>query len=86
MNDIYIPARFRDRVALHLARNFARLPGVQVPLLMGVHGPKGQGKTFMVEAILKLLGANTIHLSAAELESPDAGEPSRLIQIGRAHG
>ncbi|WP_218082716.1 AAA family ATPase [Anthocerotibacter panamensis] len=81
MTDCYIPERFRDRVALHIARNFARLPQVQVPLILGVHGPKGQGKTFMVEAILKHLGANPVHISAAELESPDAGEPSRLIRL-----
>ncbi|AGY59082.1 AAA family ATPase [Gloeobacter kilaueensis] len=81
MTDYFLPERFRDKVALHIARNFAQLPRVQVPLLLGVHGPKGQGKSFMVERSLEDLGANTIHIASAELESPDAGEPSRLIRL-----
>ena len=50
--DYYVPERFRDVVALHIAKNFAHLPKVQVPLLLGIHGPKGQGKSFMLEEIL----------------------------------
>jgi SpoVK/Ycf46/Vps4 family AAA+-type ATPase len=81
ITEYYIPERFCDVVALHIAKNFAHLPKVQVPLLLGIHGPKGQGKSFMLEEILKSLGANSILIGAGELESPDAGEPGRLIRL-----
>ncbi|MBD2099636.1 AAA family ATPase [Leptolyngbya sp. FACHB-261] len=79
--DYYIPDRFRDRVALHIAKNFVELPKVQPALILGVHGAKGEGKSFMVERILEEMRALTIHIAAGELESPDAGEPGRMIRV-----
>jgi hypothetical protein len=45
----YISPRFLDKIAIHLTKNFLELPGVQVPLILGIHGRKGEGKTFQCE-------------------------------------
>jgi ribulose bisphosphate carboxylase small subunit len=57
----YISPSFLDRVAVHITKNFLNLPGIRVPLILGIHGRKGGG--------------------GGELESPDAGDPSRLIRL-----
>ncbi|CAI6006705.1 unnamed protein product, partial [Closterium sp. NIES-64] len=49
------------------------------PLLAGIWGGKGQGKTFQVELIFKALGLEPIILPGGEMESEGAGEPGRLI-------
>ncbi len=77
----YISPRFLDKIAIHLTKNFLELPGVQVPLILGIHGRKGEGKTFQCELAFRLLGIEPIRLSAGELESPDAGDPARLIRL-----
>ncbi|CAI5474808.1 unnamed protein product [Closterium sp. Yama58-4] len=52
----------------------------RIPLILGIWGGKGQGKTFQVELIFKALGLEPIILSAGEMESEWAGEPGRLIR------
>jgi pantothenate kinase-related protein Tda10 len=42
----YISPRFLDKLAVHLAKNFMKLPNVTVPLILGIHGGKGEGKSF----------------------------------------
>lgn len=75
----YISPRFLDKLAIHFTKNFLNLPGVKVPL--GIHGKKGEGKTFQCELAFQLMGIDPVRLSAGELESPDAGDPSRLIRL-----
>ncbi len=77
----YISPRFLDKIAIHFTKNFLHLPNVKVPLILGIHGRKGEGKTFQCELAFKLLGIDPVRLSAGELESPDAGDPSRLIRL-----
>ena len=77
----YIAPRFLDRVAVHLTKNFLDLPGVKVPLILGIHGRKGEGKSFQCELIFKLMGIEPVRMSAGELESRDAGDPVRLIRL-----
>ncbi len=77
----YISPRFLDKVAVHITKNFLDLPNVRVPLILGVHGRKGEGKSFQCELIFKSMGIEVIHMSAGELESPDAGDPARLIRL-----
>ena len=52
----------------------------QVPLILGIWGGKGQGKTFQVELAFKMLGISPIVMSAGELESGEAGEPAKLLR------
>jgi hypothetical protein len=52
----------------------------QVPLILGIWGGKGQGKTFQTELAYKKLGIAPIVMSAGELESGNAGEPAKLVR------
>ncbi len=52
----------------------------QVPLILGIWGGKGQGKTFQCNLAYKKLGIAPIVMSAGELESGNAGEPAKLIR------
>ncbi|CAN0926538.1 Ribulose bisphosphate carboxylase/oxygenase activase 2, chloroplastic [Linum grandiflorum] len=51
-----------------------------VPLILGIWGGKGQGKTFQCELVFRKMGINPIMMSAGELESGNAGEPAKLIR------
>jgi hypothetical protein len=77
----YIAPAFLDKLAIHITKNFLDLPGVKVPLILGVHGRKGEGKTFQCELVFERMGIFVIHISAGELESPDAGDSARLIRL-----
>lgn len=56
------------------------LGNMRPPLIMGIWGGKGQGKSFQLELCCKRLGMMPIVTSAGELESDRAGEPGRLIR------
>jgi ribulose bisphosphate carboxylase small subunit len=77
----YISPRFLDKIAVHITKNFLDLPGLRVPLILGIHGRKGEGKSFQCELIFQKMGVEVVHMSAGELESPDAGDPARLIRL-----
>ena len=77
----YISPRFLDKLAVHITKNFLELPGVRVPLILGVHGRKGEGKSFQCELVFERMGVEVTHISGGELESPDAGDPARLIRL-----
>jgi ribulose bisphosphate carboxylase small subunit len=77
----YIAPRFLDKLGVHVTKNFLKLPGVRVPLILGIHGRKGEGKTFQCELVFEKMGIEVTHISGGELESPDAGDPARLIRL-----
>jgi len=77
----YISPRFLNKLAIHITKNFLNLPNVKVPLILGVHGRKGEGKSFQCELVFERMGINIVHMSAGELESPDAGDPARTIRM-----
>ncbi|NEQ49366.1 MAG: AAA family ATPase [Leptolyngbya sp. SIO3F4] len=77
----YISPRFLNVLAVHITKNFLDLPQVKMPLIFGIHGRKGEGKTFQCELVYKRMGVNVVHISGGELESPDAGDPARLIRL-----
>ena len=77
----YISPRFLNKLAVHITKNFLELPGVRVPLILGIHGRKGEGKTFQCDLVFERMGVEVVQMSAGELESPDAGDPSRLIRL-----
>ena len=84
MNNIedgyYISPAFLDKLSIHVAKNFLDLPKIKVPLILGIWGGKGQGKTFQCALAYKKLGISPIVMSAGELESGNAGEPAKLIR------
>jgi len=77
----YISPRFLDKLSVHITKNYLNLPGVKVPLILGIHGRKGEGKTFQCELVYERIGVEVIHISAGELESPDAGDPARMLRL-----
>lgn len=76
----YISPVFLDKMAVHVAKNFMNLEKVNVPLILGIWGGKGQGKTFQCNLAYKKLGISPIVMSAGELEAGNAGEPAKLIR------
>ena len=83
VGDYHVPERFRDRFAVHVAKNLladaGRIAG-RVPLVLGVWGGKGCGKSFNLELCCRDLGVFPIVVSAGELEDPVAGEPGALLR------
>ncbi|KAF5747570.1 putative Ribulose bisphosphate carboxylase/oxygenase activase 1 chloroplast precursor [Tripterygium wilfordii] len=80
MDGFYIAPAFMDKVVVHITKNFLTLPNIKVPLILGVWGGKGQGKSFQCELVLAKMGINPIMMSAGELESGNAGESAKLIR------
>ncbi|KAA8542024.1 hypothetical protein F0562_023176 [Nyssa sinensis] len=79
--DYYIAPVFMDKVVCHIVKNFiAHLLNTKVPLILGIWGGKGQGKSFQTELIFQAMGIEPVIMSAGELESERAGEPGRLIR------
>ena len=77
----YIAPSFLNRLAVHITKNFLDLPQVRIPLILGIHGRKGEGKSFQCELVYERMGVEVVHISGGELESPDAGDPARLIRL-----
>jgi ribulose bisphosphate carboxylase small subunit len=77
----YLSPRFQNQLAVHITKNYLDLPQVRVPLILGIHGRKGEGKTFQCELVYERMGLEVVHISGGELESPDAGDPARLIRL-----
>jgi len=85
VGDYYVSPRFLEKVAMHFAKNYMAAMGcfdskVKVPLVLGVWGPKGMGKTFQCELAFKQMGIEAVVMSAGELEHEWAGTPGRLIR------
>ncbi|MGQ9838851.1 MAG: ribulose bisphosphate carboxylase small subunit [Cyanobacteriota bacterium] len=77
----YIAPSFLKTVAHHRVKNHLHLSDVRAPLILGIHGRKGEGKTFQCELIFERMKVHAIHISGGELESPDAGDPARMIRL-----
>lgn len=80
MDGFYIAPAFMDKLVVHITKNFMSLPNIKVPLILGVWGGKGQGKSFQCELVFAKMGISPIMMSAGELESGNAGEPAKLIR------
>ncbi|KAL7162039.1 hypothetical protein ACSBR2_042501 [Camellia fascicularis] len=73
--------RERNKLLCHIVKNYiAHLLNTKVPLILGIWGGKGQGKSFQTELIFQALGMEPVIMSAGELESERAGEPGKLIR------
>jgi hypothetical protein len=80
MDGYYIAPAFMDKLVVHIAKNFMALPNIKVPLILGIWGGKGQGKSFQCELVFAKMGISPIVMSAGELESGNAGEPAKLFR------
>ena len=59
----YISPSFLDKLTIHVAKNFMDLPKIKVPLILGIWGGKGQGKTFQVSTVVLLCDVCTTSCS-----------------------
>ncbi len=73
----FIPTRFQDEIRSHLILNYAEHP--DYPLILGIFGPPGNGKTFQLRSMLRELGVSIHSISAADLEDERAGQPGKLV-------
>ncbi len=64
-DQVFISKRFQRVVVLHMLKNMLKQVEVQIPLLLGIYGPSGEGKTVQVEHILKTMGVNDFCSQAA---------------------
>mmetsp|Transcript_10398 Transcript_10398/g.16978 ORF Transcript_10398/g.16978 Transcript_10398/m.16978 type:complete len:451 (+) Transcript_10398:104-1456(+) len=80
VGDYYICPAFMDKLVTHITKNFLSLPKVKVPLILGIWGGKGNGKSFQCELVFKAMGIEPILMSSGELEDASAGEPAKLIR------
>lgn len=76
---VYIDPVFRLAIRTHLLANLL-VDNLDCPLILGVFGPPGEGKTFQVEMICKELGIAQQVISPGELESENAGAPGQLLR------
>jgi len=74
----FVPTRFEEVLYSHLLGNVVQVQ--HNPLILGIHGPPGHGKTFQCELLLARWNVVTERISGSELESPVAGRPARLIK------
>ncbi|KAI8112003.1 hypothetical protein M9435_004498 [Picochlorum sp. BPE23] len=85
VGDYYVAPKFLDAVVMHIVKNYLIDAGcfdpmTKVPLILGIWGGKGQGKSFQTELAFKKLGVEAVVMSAGELESERAGEPGYMIR------
>jgi SpoVK/Ycf46/Vps4 family AAA+-type ATPase len=78
VNDIHILPRFHSEIYSHLLLNYLDLPSR--PLIMGISGRPGDGKSSQLTAVLEREGVSFARIQAADLESGIAGEPGKLIE------
>ena len=79
-NNVYISTRFRQVIILHILKNLLRHADVQVPLLLGIHGPSGEGKTFQCEYILKNMGVKRFLISGGQLDNNISGQAAHFVR------
>lgn len=79
-DQLYIPDRYRQVVALHILKNNLKRVEVKVPLLLGIYGPTGEGKTVQCESILKGMGVKSFLISGGQLDSDIAGQSAQLVR------
>ena len=72
-----IPVRFKNEVDQHLVFNFADMSAW--PLVLGVFGRPGDGKSFQVRTHIERRGVLAVSINAADLESDRAGQPGKLV-------
>ena len=72
-----IPVRFKNEVDQHLVFNFVDMNAW--PLVLGVFGRPGDGKSFQVRTHIERRGVLAVSINAADLESDLAGQPGKLV-------
>lgn len=77
MTDVILLQRFFDQIHLHLVSCYAEVP--QWPVILGIFGRSGDGKSAQLVASLERCEVEIVRLNAADLESGIAGEPGKHL-------
>jgi len=81
--DYFIPERFRKQIFLHTIPNIQSEKilnhGIRAPLMLGIHGPAGSGKSWQVRVACAELGLHVIRLSGSALSSRWEGVPQEMM-------
>ncbi|VAI04515.1 unnamed protein product [Triticum turgidum subsp. durum] len=67
MGGFYIAPAFMDKLVVHLSKNFMTLPNIKIPLILGIWGGKGQGKSFQCELVFAKMGINDLDAGAGRM-------------------
>lgn len=73
----FIPERFRREIDRHVVMNYVGL--TDWPLVLGIFGRPGDGKSFQARAHLRERGVEVVSINAADLESDRAGQPGKIV-------
>ncbi len=76
----HVPQRFVDVVASHVVMNLINIPFLQTPIILGIHGPPGEGKTEQCRMTLRKMHVKAEWLYGDQFESGVSGEPARLLK------
>ena len=74
---MYIPQRFIDEVDKHILGNMLKLP--DFPVMLIINGAPGMGKSFQLRKYLEAIDVETCTMSAADMESYQAGKPVNIL-------
>jgi hypothetical protein len=77
MTEVILPDRFFRQVHVHLVSCYGNVP--RWPVILGIFGRSGDGKSVQLSAALERCGVEIVRLNAADLESGLAGEPGKHI-------
>jgi ATPase family associated with various cellular activities (AAA) len=77
MNNVVLIDRFFDQIHLHLVSCYGDV--ARWPVILGIFGRAGDGKSIQLSAALERCGVEILRLNAADLESGLAGEPGKHI-------
>jgi ATP-dependent 26S proteasome regulatory subunit len=77
---IYVPERFKRVIHLHIIKNMLTRTSTNPALLLGIHGPSGDGKTYQCEQVLAEMGVKAFLISGGQFEDQFAGAPAQLIR------
>jgi hypothetical protein len=77
MSDIVLLDRFFRKIHTHLVSCYGEVP--HWPVLLGIFGRPGDGKSVQIDAALQQCNVEIIRVNAADLESGLAGEPGKYV-------
>lgn len=79
MSNAYIPLRFRNEILAHLMGVFSSRSN-EFPLILGIFGDPGEGKTYMCEQLLLDFHIQRHNLSISEFEDEFSGVPVKKLR------
>ncbi|RZB28837.1 MAG: hypothetical protein AEth_01713 [Candidatus Argoarchaeum ethanivorans] len=72
--NFFISKEFKNRVVLHIIKNYIISDRINIPLILTIQGPKGDGKSSQTREICSQLGADVIPISGASISGVHEGE------------